>query len=91
MLAPASLLTGLVQGMVLGTLVQGVAHRGGQYIDDGRDWLNPFPVFCGLVLVLGYVWLGTCWLYWRTWMNCSSARLVRPACWRWSSRHYCWC
>ncbi|USU02848.1 cytochrome d ubiquinol oxidase subunit II [Pseudomonas siliginis] len=65
-LALASLLTGLVQGMVLGTLVQGVAHRGGQYIGDGRDWLNPFPVFCGLVLVLGYVWLGTCWLYWRT-------------------------
>jgi cytochrome d ubiquinol oxidase subunit II len=65
-LALASLLTGFVQGMVLGTLVQGVAHQGGQYIGDGRDWLNPFPVFCGLVLVLGYVWLGTCWLYWRT-------------------------
>lgn len=65
-LALASLLTGFVQGMVLGTLVQGVAHQGGQYHGDGRDWLNPFPVFCGLVLVLGYVWLGTCWLYWRT-------------------------
>lgn len=65
-LALASLLTGFVQGVVLGTLVQGVAHQDGQYIGDGRDWLNPFPVFCGLVLVLGYVWLGTCWLYWRT-------------------------
>lgn len=65
-LALASLLTGFVQGMVLGTLVQGVAHQGGQYIGDGHDWLSPFPVFCGLVLVLGYVWLGTCWLYWRT-------------------------
>ncbi|UVL16514.1 cytochrome d ubiquinol oxidase subunit II [Pseudomonas atacamensis] len=65
-LALASLLTGFVQGMVLGTLVQSVAHQGGQYIGDGRDWLSPFPVFCGLVLVLGYVWLGTCWLYWRT-------------------------
>ena len=65
-LALASLLTGFVQGMVLGTLVQGVAHQGGQYIGDGRDWLNPFPVFCGLVLVLGYLCLGTCWLYWRT-------------------------
>jgi cytochrome d ubiquinol oxidase subunit II len=65
-MALASLLTGFVQGMVLGTLVQGVAHQDGQYIGDGRDWLNPFPVFCGLVLVLGYVWLGTCWLYWRT-------------------------
>lgn len=65
-LALASLLTGVVQGMVLGTLVQGVAHQGGQYIGDGLDWLNPFPVLCGLVLVLGYLWLGTCWLYWRT-------------------------
>jgi cytochrome d ubiquinol oxidase subunit II len=65
-LSVASLVSGLVQGMVLGTLVQGVAHQGGQYHGDGRDWLNPFPVFCGFVLVLGYVWLGTCWLYWRT-------------------------
>ncbi|MBC3269942.1 cytochrome d ubiquinol oxidase subunit II [Pseudomonas sp. SWRI81] len=65
-LALASLVSGFVQGMVLGTLVQGVAHQGGQYHGDGRDWLSPFPLFCGLLLVLGYVWLGTCWLYWRT-------------------------
>ncbi|WP_238350013.1 cytochrome d ubiquinol oxidase subunit II [Pseudomonas sp. SWRI111] len=65
-LALASLVSGCVQGMVLGTLVQGVAHQGGQYHGEGRDWLSPFPLFCGLLLVLGYVWLGTCWLYWRT-------------------------
>lgn len=65
-LALASLVSGFVQGMVLGTLVEGVAHQGGQYHGDGRDWLSPFPLFCGLLLVLGYVWLGTCWLYWRT-------------------------
>ncbi|MBC3777621.1 cytochrome d ubiquinol oxidase subunit II [Pseudomonas sp. SWRI99] len=65
-LALASLVSGFVQGMVLGTLVQGVVHQGGQYHGEGRDWLSPFPLFCGLLLVLGYVWLGTCWLYWRT-------------------------
>lgn len=65
-LSVASLITGFVQGMVLGTLVQGVSHEGGQYTGDGLDWLSPFALFCGLVLVLGYVWLGTCWLYWRT-------------------------
>jgi cytochrome d ubiquinol oxidase subunit II len=61
-----SLLTGVVQGVVLGTLVQGVAHHGGQYSGNGREWLSPFPMFCGLTLVLGYAWLGACWLYWRT-------------------------
>lgn len=25
-----------------------------------------FPLFCGAVLVVGYTWLGACWLYWRT-------------------------
>lgn len=62
----ASLLTGFVQGTVLGTLVQGVAHHHGQYSGDGHEWLSGFALFCGLVLVLGYLWLGTCWLYWRT-------------------------
>jgi cytochrome d ubiquinol oxidase subunit II len=61
-----SLVTGMTQGIVLGTLVQGVAHEGGQYSGTGREWLAPFPLFCGVVLVVGYTWLGACWLYWRT-------------------------
>lgn len=61
-----SLCTGAIQGIILGTLVQGVPHKGGQYSGDGGEWLTPFPLFCGGVLVLGYAWLGTCWLYWRT-------------------------
>ncbi|CAI8777183.1 cytochrome bd ubiquinol oxidase subunit II [Pseudomonas sp. IT-347P] len=65
-LMSGSLLTGAIQGVVLGTLMQGVPHQGGQYIGNGSEWLRAFPWFCGLVLVLGYAWLGTCWLYWRT-------------------------
>ena len=61
-----SLCTGAIQGIILGTLVQGVPHKGGQYTGDGGEWLTPFPLFCGGVLVLGYAWQGTCWLSWRT-------------------------
>ncbi|SMQ23306.1 cytochrome bd-I ubiquinol oxidase subunit 2 apoprotein [Pseudomonas helmanticensis] len=60
-----SLVTGVTQGIVLGTLVQGVAHQGGQYSGNGSEWLSPFPLFSGVVLVIGYTWLGACWLHWR--------------------------
>ena len=30
------------------------------------DWLTPFTVLCGVAVVLGYAWLGACWLIWRT-------------------------
>lgn len=61
-----SLLSGFIQGVILGTLVQGVPHQGTQYSGNGAEWLGPFPLFCGAVLVFGYTWLGACWLYWRT-------------------------
>lgn len=61
-----SLLATLCQGLILGTLIQGVPHNDGQYSGDGAEWLAPFPVFCGLALVVAYLWLGACWLYWRT-------------------------
>ena len=60
-----SLLAGGSQGVVLGTLVQGIPNRGGQYEGDGWEWLGLFPMYCGAVLLLGYTWLGACWLYWR--------------------------
>lgn len=61
-----SVLAGATQGVVLGTLVQGIPEQGGQYSGDGSEWRNMFPLFCGAVLVVGYTWLGACWLYWRT-------------------------
>ncbi|MEO8645514.1 cytochrome d ubiquinol oxidase subunit II [Pseudomonas sp.] len=66
LLCCGSLLTGGSQGLILGTLVQGVPNQGGQYSGDGREWLGMFPLYCGVVLVVGYTWLGACWLYWRT-------------------------
>lgn len=61
-----SVLAGATQGVVLGTLVQGIPEQGGQYSGDGSEWRGVFPLFCGAVLVVGYTWLGACWLYWRT-------------------------
>lgn len=61
-----SLLAGAMQGIVLGTLVQGVPNDAGQYIGNSTEWLKVFPLHCGAVLVVGYTWLGACWLYWRT-------------------------
>jgi cytochrome bd-type quinol oxidase subunit 2 len=66
LLTLGSLLAGGSQGLVLGTLVQGVPHHDGQYSGDGWEWLGLFPLYCGVVLVVGYTWLGACWLYWRT-------------------------
>jgi cytochrome d ubiquinol oxidase subunit II len=61
-----SLLAGATQGIVLGALVQGVPNQNGQYSGDGWEWSGLFPLYCGAVLVVGYTWLGACWLYWRT-------------------------
>ncbi|MHC8344700.1 cytochrome d ubiquinol oxidase subunit II [Pseudomonas sp. RT6P73] len=66
LLLVGSLLAGATQGIVLGMLVQGVPNQGGQYSGDGWEWSGLFPLFCGAVLVMGYTWLGACWLYWRT-------------------------
>lgn len=61
-----SVIAGGCQGVVLGTLVQGVPNHGGQYSGNGWEWSGTFPLYCGAVLVVGYTWLGVCWLYWRT-------------------------
>jgi cytochrome d ubiquinol oxidase subunit II len=66
LLLGGSLLASFFQGVVLGALVQGVPSAAGQYTGNGWEWLAPFPLFCGLALVVGYLWLGACWLYWRT-------------------------
>ncbi|SFB15395.1 cytochrome bd-I ubiquinol oxidase subunit 2 apoprotein [Pseudomonas sp. NFIX10] len=66
LLGLGSWVAGMCQGAVLGTLVQGVSSRDGQFSGTGWEWSGPFPIFCGAVLVVGYLWLGACWLYWRT-------------------------
>lgn len=61
-----SLAAALAQGIMLGTLVQGVTVEGRAYAGGWLDWLTPFTLFCGLALVIGYVLLGSTWLIMKT-------------------------
>ncbi len=61
-----SLVAALCQGLTLGGLLQGIRMVDGQYAGGWFDWLTPFTVLCGVAVVVGYAWLGACWLIWRT-------------------------
>ncbi|MGQ0671735.1 MAG: cytochrome d ubiquinol oxidase subunit II [Hyphomicrobium sp.] len=54
------------QGVILGTLVQGIASENGAYIGGTFDWLTPFALFTGLATVAGYALLGAGWLVMKT-------------------------
>ena len=61
-----STVAALCQGLSLGGLLQGIRVVKGQYAGGWFDWLTPFTVLCGIAVVVGYAWLGACWLVWRT-------------------------
>jgi len=65
MLVSGSLLSALAQGVIVGTLLQGIATDGQRYTGNGFEWLRPFPLFCGLLLACGYSLMGAGWLIWR--------------------------
>jgi cytochrome d ubiquinol oxidase subunit II len=52
----------LAQGVILGTILQGVAVEGRAYAGGWWDWLTPFTVLCGFAVTSGYALLGACWL-----------------------------
>lgn len=54
------------QGTILGGLLQGITTHNHQFAGAVFAWVAPFPLFCGLAVMVGYVMLGAAWLYWRT-------------------------
>jgi cytochrome d ubiquinol oxidase subunit II len=54
------------QGVALGAFVQGVKVSGRAYGGGWWDWLSPFSLMTGVALVVGYAFLGACWLIWKT-------------------------
>lgn len=54
-----SLLAAFIQGMILGTFVQGFDISSQSASLQVYQWLNPFGIMCGVALVLGYTLLGT--------------------------------
>ena len=61
-----SVFSALMQGMLLGALVQGV-HVENQHFAGGLlDWFTPFSVLTGIGVVCGYALLGSTWLVLKT-------------------------
>lgn len=58
--AVGSSLAAFCQGLMLGTLVQGVPE---DFINQSSfSWLSPFSLFCGLAVMAGYALLACCYL-----------------------------
>ena len=61
-----SYVAALSQGIILGTLLQGVRVEDGAYAGGWLDWLTPFSLLTGASVVVGYAMLGATWLVWKT-------------------------
>jgi cytochrome bd ubiquinol oxidase subunit II len=57
-----SLVVALMQGLMVGALVEGLPVSDGQYAGGALTWLSPFAVLCGVALSCGYALLGACYL-----------------------------
>jgi len=60
--AIGSATAGLMQGIALGALVQGIEIVDRHYAGGWWDWLTPFSLLTGLAVVIGYGLLGATWL-----------------------------
>jgi len=54
------------QGLILGTMVQGIPLGDGRFAGEPFDWLTPFSFTVGCALVWGYALLGAGWLIVKT-------------------------
>lgn len=61
-----SIMAAFSQGIILGTIVQGVAVEDNQFVGGSFDWFTPFSLFVGVALVAGYALLGATWLIMKT-------------------------
>jgi cytochrome d ubiquinol oxidase subunit II len=61
-----STLAAFAQGVILGTLITGIAVLDGAYAGGSFDWARPFAFLCGLALIAGYALLGATWVAMKT-------------------------
>jgi len=54
------------QGLILGTLLQGIEIVDERFVGQPFGWLSPFSLFCGLGLLITYATLGCAWLVMKT-------------------------
>jgi cytochrome bd ubiquinol oxidase subunit II len=61
-----SLLATFSQGEAVGAILNGFPVSGREYAGSAMSWLAPFPLFCGVGLVIAYALLGCTWLIMKT-------------------------
>ena len=61
-----SLLATFSQGVAVGAILKGFPVSGREYVGSSMSWLAPFPLFCGVGLVIAYALLGCTWLIMKT-------------------------
>ncbi len=61
-----SALAAMCQGIVLGSLLQGIHIVNGRFAGEPFDWLSPFSLFCGLGVLVTYATLACGWLILKT-------------------------
>ena len=61
-----SIAAAFMQGVILGTLLQGVTVKDGAFAGGPLDWLTPFALFCGLAVTAGFALLAATWLVMKT-------------------------
>lgn len=61
-----SVLASFFQGVVLGSIVQGLDITDYRFSGGSMDWLSPFPLLTGVAVVAGYALLGSTWMLIKT-------------------------
>lgn len=61
-----SIVAAFMQGVILGSLLQGIKVENGAFAGGTFDWFTPFALFIGLATVAGYALLGATWLMMKT-------------------------
>lgn len=61
-----SAMASFCQGVILGTLLQGITIIDGRFAGSAYGWLTPFSLFCGVGLLATYATLGCSWLIMKT-------------------------
>ncbi|MCW5163684.1 cytochrome d ubiquinol oxidase subunit II, partial [Burkholderia cenocepacia] len=57
-----SALAAFCQGIVLGSLLQGIKIENNRFAGGPFDWLSPFSMMCGIGVLVTYATLGCGWL-----------------------------
>jgi len=78
--AAASTLAAFCQGLILGTLIEGIKVENGAFAGSAFDWATPFAVLCGLGLMTGYGLLGATWLIMKTDGSVATRARVQARC-----------